>query len=123
MIIYKRNGRKVTAEFDEPWIFSISNYFAKRGISERKFIEKYLNRRTKFDGVAKCMEGDKYDWNYGKNLAKQRLLSNYFNTIQELSYLLEDMLEARRKQQLKELYKTANKFKELERGNIGNNIQ
>ena len=114
MIIYKRNGRKVTADFDEPWIFSISNYFAKKGISERKFIESYLNRRTKFTGVAKCLESDKYDWNYGKELAKKRLLSNYYNTVIEISYLLQEKLEWRMNQQRNTLQETLTRFTELD---------
>ena len=110
MIIYKRNGLKVTAEFTEPWIYSISNYFAKRGISERKFIEDYLNRRTKFTGVAKCLPTDKYDWNYGKELAKERLIKNYKDTLVILSHMLDELLTSRNSEQHETIEYTIKKF-------------
>ena len=92
MIIYTRSNNKVIARFGEDWIYSISNLFAKRGISEREFIKNYLNNRSKFVGIATCHEDDTFDLAYGKELARQRLLQNYDNTVKIIAKLLRDYL-------------------------------
>lgn len=104
MIIYSRQGNKTIAKFDEPnWIYSISNLFAKRGISERRFIENYLNRRTKFTGVASCSPEDEFDLEYGRKLAKERLLENYDQTVKKIASMLEEYINDKYKRQNKAL--------------------
>lgn len=104
MIIYSRQGNKTIAKFEEPnWIYSISNLFAKRGISERRFIENYLNRRTKFTGVASCSPEDEFDLEYGRKLAKERLLENYDQTVKKIASMLEEYLSDKYKRQNKAL--------------------
>lgn len=90
MIKYKFIDRKVIAYFTESWLYSLSNLFAKRGINERKFIEKYLSRRTKLFGAAKCHPNDEYNPDYGMALAKADLIKNYKNTIHKLAKLIRD---------------------------------
>ena len=92
MIIYTRKDNTVIAKFSENWVYSISNLFAKHGISERKFIEEYLSRRTNFTGKATCHVEDTFDLHYGRELAKKRLVANYRKTIQTLAFLLQKQL-------------------------------
>lgn len=103
MIIYTRQNNKVIAKFEENWLYSISNFFAKRGISERRFIEKYLNRRTKFTGVASCSPEDEFDLEYGRKLAKERLLENYDQTVKKIASMLEEYLSDKYKRKNKAL--------------------
>ena len=91
MIEYTRSGNKVIATFSEPWIYTITNLFAKRGIGDKetyKIIEQCLSRKTKFCGIAKCMKCDTFNLQYGKALARERLFKLYEDTIHNVAILV-----------------------------------
>ena len=91
MIKFSRSGNRVIAEFTEPWIYTITNLFAKRGIGDKetyKIIEQYLSRKTKFCGVARCMKCDTFNLQYGKDLARERLFKLYEDTIHNVAILV-----------------------------------
>lgn len=93
MIKFSRSGNRVIAEFTDPWVYSITNLFARRGIGDKetyKIIEQYLSRKTKFCGVARCMKCDTFNLQYGKDLARERLFKLYEDTIQNVAALVKE---------------------------------
>lgn len=93
MIKFSRSGNRVIAEFTDPWVYSITNLFARRGIGDKetyKIIEQYLSRKTKFCGVARCMKCDTFNLQYGKDLARERLFKLYKDTIQNVAALVKE---------------------------------
>ena len=107
MIKYSVKENKVIARFDEEWIYSISNYFAKIGCTDRKFILKYLKNKSNFFGIAKCHPDDNFNLNFGKDLSKNRLIENYKKTVKKLATIFSARYRAAenlRQEKLKNIY-------------------
>ena len=57
----------------------------------------------KFTGVASCSPEDEFDLEYGRKLAKERLLENYDQTVKKIASMLEEYLSDKYKRQNKAL--------------------
>lgn len=80
-IIYEINGSTVTARYTEPWARmlckEINSTFQDSNIVFPNVWDFMTCHCYKECGIAKCSPNDKFDKQFGKKLARERLVTKY----------------------------------------------
>ena len=77
-IRYEVDGHMVMARFKKPWVDKFSAELFKLGICVPLKLKVSLYHMNYVEcGKAKCHPDDKFDLEYGKKLARRRLLKKY----------------------------------------------
>lgn len=77
-IRYEIDGNIVIAWFKEPWVSKFLVELSKLDINIPTKLTEYLFRMKYNEwGIAKCHPNDKFDIEYGKKLARKRLITKY----------------------------------------------